>query len=252
MAKQTGLGSALWVGSADLSGDIGAIGTIETTRGVLDVTGIDKSAPERILALHDGSLGYTAFWNTVAGQAHPILSAMPRTDVQMTAAIGTPAVGTHAASIVAKQTSYATARGQDGSLVATISGVGSGYGLEWGELLTTGKQTFAAGAVNGASIDLQNVYAALTSTAFGAAAYLHVFSLGSGAPTLTIEDSANNIAFAALAPLSLAFSPTAAGTERLQTGVTATVRRYVRVAVSGTYTDLVCALVFVRPTESAA
>lgn len=249
MAKQSGLGSALWVGSVDLSGDTGAVTSIETTRGVLDVTGIDKSAPERILAMRDGSLGFTTFWNTAAGAAHLTLSAMPRTDVLATVAIGAAsgAVGQPAASLMAKQTSYATARGADGSLVATIAASGNAYPLEWGELLTTGKQTFASGTVNGTSIDL-----GAASTAFGAAAYLHVFSLGSGTPTVTIKDSANNSTFAALSPTSLAFTPTVAGVERQQTGLTATVRQYVRVEVTGTYTNLVCALIFVRYTESAA
>lgn len=247
MAKQSGLGSALWVGSVDLSGDVGAITSAETARGTLDVTGIDKSAPERIMGLRDGSLGFTAFWNTAAGQAHATLSALPRTDVQVTAALGTPAVGTAAASMIAKQLGYSPARGADGSLAVTISCAGSGYGLEWGELLTTGKQSFASGSVNGTSIDLGD-----TSTAFGATAYLHVFSLGSGDPVLTIKDSANDSTFATLSPTAMVFEPTAAGVERQQIGLTATVRRYVRLEVTGTYTDLVCALVFVRYTESAA
>jgi hypothetical protein len=247
MAKQSGLGSALWVGSADLSGDAGAINTIETVRGVLDLTGIEQGAPERTLGPRDGTIGFTSFWNVAAGQAHLTLSAMPRTDVQVTAAMGTPAVGSAAASMIAKQTAYAPSRGQDGSLVATINTVANGYGLEWGELLTTGKQTFASGSANGTSIDLGD-----TSTLFGATAYLHVFSLGSGTPTVTVADSANDTDFAALSPTSLAFSPTGAGTERLQTGLTATVRRYVRIQVTGTYTALVCALNFVRYTESAA
>jgi hypothetical protein len=131
--------------------------------------------------------------------------------------------------------------------VANINASASGSPLEWGELLTTGKQTFASGAVNGTSIDL-----GATDTAFGAAAILHVFSLGSGAPTVTVADSANDSTFAALSPTSLAFTPTVAGVERQQTGLTATVRRYVRVQVTGTYTNLVCALSFVRYTESVA
>lgn len=249
MAKQSGLGSALWWGSADLSGDVGSVSTIETSRALLEVTGIDKSAPERIPGLRDGSLAFTAYWNTAAGQAHLTLSALPTTDVICSVGIGAAsgAVGQAAASLVAKQITYGEARGQDGSLVANINAAASGSPLEWGELLTTGKQTFASGAVNGTSIDL-----GATDTAFGAAAILHVFSLGSGTPTVTVTDSANDSLFAALSPTSLAFTPTGASVERLQTGTTATVRRYVRIQVSGTYTDLVCALVFVRYTESAA
>jgi hypothetical protein len=252
MAKQSGIGSALWWGSVDLSGDVGAVNQIETLRTLLEVTGIGAAAPERIPALRDGSLGYTAYWNAVPGQSVLTLQAMPRTDVQCTVAAGTQAVGSPAASLVAKQSTLGIARGQDGSLVASVAAAANGSPLEWGELLTTGKQTFASGTVNGTSVDLQSVYPLLTTTAFGAAAYLHVFSLGSGTPTVTVADSANDSTFAALSPTSLAFSPVAAGVQRLQTGVTATVRRYVRIQVTGTYTDLVCALNFVRYTEDPA
>ena len=254
MAKQSALGSALWWGSVDLSGDIGVVNQIEHTRGMLSVPAIDQSAEDRILTTHDGMLGFTSYWDTAAGAAHLTLSALPRADVLATVGIGAAsgAVGQAAASMLAKQMTYNPVRGQDGSLVANVNAVGSGYGLEWGELLTTGKQTFASGSVNGTSIDLQSLYAGLTSTAFGAAAYLHVFSLGSGTPTVTVADSANDSTFAALSPTSLAFSPVAAGVERQVTGLTATVRRYVRVQVTGTYTNLVCALVFVRYTEAVA
>ena len=247
MAKQSGAGSALWFGSVDLSGDVGAITGAETTRAALPITGIDKSAEERTTGLRDGTLGFTAYWNTAAGGAHLSLLTHPTTDVQVSAAIGTPAVGTAACSILAKQTNYAVARGADGSLVATINAVGNGYALEWGELLTTGKQTFASGTVNGASIDVGAV-----STLFGAAAYLHVFSIGSGNPTVTIKDSADNGTFAALAPTSLVFTPTVAGVNHLVTGLAATIRRYIRVEVTGTYTNLVAAVIFVRYTESMA
>jgi len=48
----------------------------------------------------------------------------------------------------------------------------------------------------------------------------------------------------------MAFTPTVAGTERLQGAVDATVRRYVRVQITGTYTNLKCVLVFVRYLET--
>lgn len=247
MAKQSALGSALWWGTVDLSGDVGAVTSIETSRGVFDVTGIDKSAVERVPGLRDGSLSFTAYWNTAAGAAHLTLDTLPTSDVMATVAAGTPAVGTAAASMIAKQLTYSQARGTDGSLVATVNAASNGSPLEWGELLTTGKQTFASGTVNGASIDL-----GATSTLFGAAAYFHVFSLGSGTPTLTIKDSADNGTFATLSPTALAYAPTVAGATRQQTGLAATVRRYVRLEVTGTYTNLVAAVIFVRYSESAA
>jgi hypothetical protein len=245
MAKSSGLGSSLIVGAYDVSGDIGALSQIEAMRADQDVSGIDKSAAERISLLKDGSLAFTSFWNTAAGQAHLALSPQPRTDVQVSY-LHTSAVGGAAASMIAKQVSYAPTRGQDGSLVVENSAHANGYGLEWGELLTTGKQTFASGTLNGTSIDYGSV-----STLFGATAYLHTISLGSGTPTVTVTDSANDSTFATLAPTALVFTPTVAGTSRLQTGVTATIRRYTRVEVTGTYTNLVAVLVFVRYLEAS-
>ena len=164
----------------------------------------------------------------------------------MTVGIGSASgvVGQAAASILAKQLGYSTARGSDGSLLANVSASANGYPLQWGELLTTGAQTFGSGTVNGTSIDLGSV-----STLFGAAAWLHVLSLGSGTPTLTIKDSPDNSTFTALAPTSLIFTPTVAGVSRMQTGATATIRRHIRVEVTGTYTNLVAVLNFVRNTE---
>ena len=44
MAKKSGLGNNLFISGYDLSGDVGAIGSIASTRGVQDVTSINKSA----------------------------------------------------------------------------------------------------------------------------------------------------------------------------------------------------------------
>ncbi len=240
MAKVSGLGSSLIVGAFDISGDIGALSGTETSRATLDVTAINESAMDRIVGRKDGALGFDSFWNTAAGQAHLVLSALPRTDVQISYLHGST-VGEVGASMIAKQIDYAPAFGADGSLVATTTAQSNGYGLEWGELLSTGVQTFALGTVNGTSIDYGSA-----SSAFGAAAYLHVISLGSGTPTVTIADSANNSTFATLSPTALAFTPTVAGTQRLQTGTTATIRQYLRAQVTGTYTNLVAVVLVVR------
>lgn len=241
MAKQSGVGSRLWVGSVDLSGDIGAINSAETMRGTLPSTSIADAAEARILGLRDGSLSFNAYWNTRDGQAHATLSALPRTDVQCILAAGTPAVGSAGAAIIAKQLGYAPARGQDGSLLATVTAQANGYGLEWGQFLTASAQTFASGSVNGTSVD------GGASTSFGAAAYLNVLSLDSGTPTVTIQDSSDNSSFTAVT--GMAFSPTGASVARVQGAVNATVNRYVRVRVTGTYSGLVAVLLFVRYTE---
>lgn len=243
MAKSSGLGSSLIVGAVDLSGDVGSISVAEVSRALLDVTGMDKSAVERILGRKDGKLTYAAFWNTSAGQAHATLSTAPTGNVIVTY-VHASTVGDVGASMVAKQLNYAPALGADASLLATINCEANGYGLEWGELLTGGQQTFASGTVSGTAIDLGSA-----STPFGAAAYLHGMSIASGTATVTIQDSADGTAYAAVT--GMAFTPVSGtATERIQGATNATVRRYVRVQVTGTYTTLVALVNFVRYTEA--
>jgi hypothetical protein len=151
MAKQTGLGDNCYVGGYDLSGDIGSLSKISGAQAVLDVTGINKSAHERIGGLRDGGIDFTAFFNPAIGQAHPVLSALPRTDVQVMYFRGT-AIGNPAAACVAKQINYDGTRGADGALTFAVQAQANAFGLEWGKQLTAGKRTDTA-ATNGASIN---------------------------------------------------------------------------------------------------
>lgn len=252
MAKVSGLGSNLYVAQYDLSGDTGAVSAIEASRAYQEVPAINQSAMDRIPLRKDGNITWTGFWNTTAGQTHPVISALPTTDRIVTFVDGEGAVGSAGGSMVAKVVTYAPAYGADGSLAITTNALANGYGLEWSGggtgdgMLTTGKQTFASGTLDGTSIDLGSV-----STLFGAAAYLHVFSVGSGTPTVTVQDSANNSAFATVTGMAFTASP-AATSERVQGAVGATVRRYVRIEVTGTYTNLVCAVNFIRYLTSSA
>lgn len=242
--KISAIGSNCYVGTADLSGDIGAIGNLDLQRPAFRVTGINAAAEERISGRRDGAMSFAAFWNVDTGQSHLTLKAMPTTDVITSVVIATPAVGSATASMTAKQLDYASTVGEDGSLGASINMSANGYGLEWGELLTTGKQSFATGTVNGTSIDLGSV-----STLFGAAAYLHVFSVASGTAVFAVQDSADNTTFVDVTGLVFT-GATGATTQRLQTAAGATIRRYVRVQGTGTHGAAVIALNVVRYTEA--
>ena len=50
MAKESGMGDNFYIGGYNLSTDVSALDTIACRRAALDVTSIDKSAPERISA----------------------------------------------------------------------------------------------------------------------------------------------------------------------------------------------------------
>ena len=240
MAKTSGIGANFYVAEFDLSGDVGSVQTIASRRAMLEVPSLTNTGMERVAGLRDGEISFTSWWDTAAGAAHLALSGVPSADRIVTYANGTT-LGVAAASLSGKQIDYSPTRGQDGSLAVTVQALANNYGLEWGQLLTTGKQTFASAAA-GTSIDDYGG----TSTAFGAGAYLHVFSIGSGTATVAVQDSASaGSGFADLANMIFT-AVTAATSQRVQGVNTATVRRYIRVNVTGTFTNLVCAVVFVR------
>lgn len=234
MAKQSGLGDQLFIGGRDIGADINAIGSLATPRETLPATGITSSAQERMFGKRDGLAEFTSYFNDATDRQHDALKGLPTTDVQVMYLRGS-GIDSEAFCIVGKQTSYDAARGDDGSLIFSVSVPGSAYGADWSDQLTTGKQTHAS-AANNASIDTA------ASAAFGFQAYLQAFSIGSGTATVTIEDSADNVSFAAVTDGAFA-NVTGRTAERIQSSSdTATVRRYVRVATSGVFTNLVFAV----------
>src|SRR5258708_22609585 len=92
MAKATGLGwTTLSVGDAsnasqDIRNDITNL-TFATPRGVQDVTGIDKSAIERLLTLADFSCSLNGVHNPAANASHAVLSTVSNTSVNRMMAI---------------------------------------------------------------------------------------------------------------------------------------------------------------------
>jgi hypothetical protein len=244
MAKTGGLGDNLYADGYNLSGDINALDKISGSVAPLDVTGIDKSAVERIGGQRDGSIDFTAFYNDATAQEHLRLSTLPTTDVSLMYCRGT-ALGSNAAMLVGKQLNYDMTRGQDGTLTLKVSAVANGYGLEWGQLLTAGQRVDTTGT-NGTGVDFVTV-----STALGWQAYLHVFALTGTNVVLTLQDSADNAAFANLTGGAFT-SATGIGVQRLAGGATATVRRYLRVVSSGVFTSATFAVSFVRNATSVS
>jgi hypothetical protein len=248
MAKQSALGANFYIGAYDLSGDVGAVTGISSPRGIFDVTAINTSAPERILGRRDGMLDFTGFWNPSASQIMPVLSAMPTTDVIASVTIPAAsafAVGDVGCAINGKQINFDPSHGDDGSLAVASQVMANGSALEWGQLLTAGKVTIGTGTVNGTSID------GAAATAFGLAAYLHVFSIASGTMGVKIQDSANDTDFDDISGAAFT-NVTAATAERIVTSTTGDVRRYVRLVTTGTHGDASMVVLFVRYRSSQA
>lgn len=151
MAKQSGLGDNFYVSGVDLSGDTASLGEIGGGIAQIDVTGINKSAYERIGGVRDGRMEWVSHFNDASGQAHPTLSSLPTTDRILTYCRGT-SLGNPAASLVAKQLNYDPTRDNDGKLTFAVRAEGNAYGLEWGKQLTAGKRTDTT-ATNGTGVE---------------------------------------------------------------------------------------------------
>lgn len=244
MTKSPGMGHRLLIDGFDVSADVSAVNNLSTPLQVQLTTGIDKYAIERIGLLHDGMAEFGHYWNptNVAGDAvHLALRGLPYTDRIVTYLAG-QTLGAPAASLTAKQINYDWTRGTDGSMTGSTSMQANGYGLQWGVNLTAGKRTEAV-AGNGATVDLGSV---ITSYSFGWIAYLHVFAFTGTSVTVKIQDSADASAWADVTGAGFV-AATAIGAQRLiAASATATVRRYVRVVTTGTFSNVVYAVNFCR------
>jgi hypothetical protein len=113
MAKESGLGwTTLTVASNDLRNDVRSL-DIATPREVQDVTGIDKSAYERLFLLADGSVDMNGVFNDAASKSHVTLKGVATASASVAVAIG---VSGQTLSMNMLQTDYALSRGDDGAL----------------------------------------------------------------------------------------------------------------------------------------
>ena len=238
MSKQSGLGDNFYVDQYDLSGDVGQLSKIGGGPASLEVTGINKSAIERVGGLRTGEMSFNTFWNDVAGQAHVALSGLPTAD-RITSYFHQPAIGAAAASQISQQIDYAPTRGTDGSLTYATDAQSDGFGIEWGKQLTAGRRVDTT-ATNGTAIDT------LASASFGCQAYLHVFAFTGTSVIVKIQDSADNSTFADLTSMTFG-AISAVGAQRISVSNTSTVRRYIRVITStGTFSSIDFAVNFVK------
>ena len=247
MAKSAGMGQRFYIGgygatvfAYDLSGDIGTMDNCHGGPAPLDITAINASAMERIGGVRDGGMDWTAFFNAAISQEHEAFSRLPSGDV-LAMYLASTTVGDPVACLYGPTPNYAGKRGANGSLLFSVPMQGDGYGLEWCQLLKA-KSTDAS-ARNGASID----YGA-ASTLFGASCYVVCFSLSSGSMLPEIQDSADNSTFAAISGMTLGTVTTAGANaaQRVQSATGATIRRYVRIASTGSFTNASVAAAFIR------
>jgi len=129
MAKQTGLAwTTLTVEASDgataedIKNDVTNL-QFATPRGVQDVTGIDKSAIERLLLLADFSItlnGVCNFGAVPSATAHGVFATVPSTSTQRTTVLG---IGGKSLTNQVLYTDYAITRAASGELTWTSPGV---------------------------------------------------------------------------------------------------------------------------------
>jgi len=124
VAKVSGLTTALTVAGNVISNDALSI-TLDTPYGVLDVTGLDKSANERLLLRADATGTISGVFNTTASMSH----ATFKTPGVKTFVIAYPGA---TATFSAVTTNYALNMGADGSLTWSVNyQLSSGTAVAW-------------------------------------------------------------------------------------------------------------------------
>lgn len=108
MAKVSGLTCTVTIGGNNISNDIDSF-TLDTPYGTQDVTGVDKSAMEKLLLRADAKGTLNGTFNTAANMSHATL----KTPGIKTVVLAYPGA---TATFTAAFTNYAVNMGTDGSL----------------------------------------------------------------------------------------------------------------------------------------
>ena len=240
MAKISGLDVRLYTEGYDLSGDANALDGLGYTEELQEIPVLNLSGMQRQGGRTDGHVSVNAWFDNASNQQHDAWlasSKLPTGDrlVMIPLAL---TIGDGVAMLRAKQASYNVSNQAGSALAASAEFQANDFGLEFGITLTAGKVTDAS-ATNHTSVD------GSASSSAGGIGQVQVFSLGSGTVVPIIQDSADNSSFAAITGLTFT-GAAARAAERLATSSTATIRRYVRFASTGTFTNAVLAVGFQR------
>jgi hypothetical protein len=232
MTKQTGMGMNYYVGGYDLSGQTNSLGTIHGgPNNTQDSTDITQLAIARLGLERDGGVTWVSYFDPV-GASHVVLSALPTTDNICQVHVPPLAIGSPTFAVNSKLIGYDPTRAQDGSITLAASAVANGFGGEWGVALTPGHRVDGSATVasSGNSFDTGG------SLAFGAQMYVQLFAFSGTSVTFTLWDSADNSTFASTGLATAALSA-ASQAVRVAVSNTTTIRRYIAIATTGTFSN---------------
>ena len=123
MAKVSGITTSVTIDNAagagkNISNDIRSI-NVTTPRGVEDITGLDKSAVERLLLLADFTGTMNGIFNTAADMSHAVLKTCVSSAATRTMVIAYPGPATLTAEVVLSD--YNVEHGTGGELTWTCN-----------------------------------------------------------------------------------------------------------------------------------
>jgi hypothetical protein len=125
MAKASGLGWSTCSAdnsagvAKDIKNDVTDL-QFATPRAVQDITGIDKSAMERLLLLADFSVTLKGVFNAAADKSHDVFKTVPSTSVTRTLSLTVNAVSLNNEVLF---TDYPLSRSASGELTWSVPGV---------------------------------------------------------------------------------------------------------------------------------
>jgi hypothetical protein len=240
VTKSAGMGAALWIDGYDLGADTNSLSRIGGGNTPIPMTDITQDGMAREGGLRDGGMDIVSYWDPAVGASHEKYSALPRTDVIPTYTAYTPAIGVPTANLIAKQIGYDGNRAQDGGFLLNVQAFANNFGLQWAFLATAGKRTDASATAAAAVSPLDQGSA--SPGAFGLVMWAHLFSLGSGTPTIKLQESSDNSGDAYIDVVGATWAPSGAQTAtRIVTGSIA-VERYLKVVTTGTFVNAVFAV----------
>lgn len=125
MAKSSGITTTVSVDDAggtarDISADIESV-EITTSRNSVDITGLDKSAVERLLLLADAQVRLTMTFNPATNAQHDVFKTSTSTSVARTVTIVFNSTPTATLAMEMIITDYSFPRGADGAIKPTAT-----------------------------------------------------------------------------------------------------------------------------------
>jgi hypothetical protein len=142
----------------------------------------------------------------------------------------------------AKQVNYDPTRANTGELTFKIEAQANSYGLEWGIALTAGVRTDTTATAG-------TFYDNTAATSFGGQAYFHLTAFTGTSVTIDIQSATTSGGSYSTTGLTTT-AMTSIGAQRLVTSNSATINRYLKVVTTGTFSNAVFAVVFVRNQTS--